>query len=410
MYNRLIKAFEFEERRRSQITLDANVRLVGNEHKVELKADANGHYPTADNLKVKTWIANPTSAKGWTAFQCDIFHRKNENNDVVTSDGFRLGDGTNERWWDGAAWVVNTTNWNTELEVAANIAAFPIASQKLQVVVKLRTADRRFTPTLTAVRVAYLTDIESQEDILYRTIVPTLRDNVRPTTDYQIQVAASGTTLDLASTYKLETPYKVVGVAAAYNLTTDPNNLNNIFQSYDANTKVVTLSASVTGGQVVLLRLIYEPVVAVMASQEFNEVYKVPCIVIEDFSLRGNDIAAREAVVNKATGAAVVVSNPYQADVEFALQIITDKGVDHQRLADALKRLPATQPLFKSKALDEDFTFQLLGEFQSANVPNRAGLHASRLRARLVGALFFVRDAADKTAVLGLNRTYPTAP
>ena len=42
---------------------------------------------------------------------------------AITGAGYRLTDGTDEYWHNGASWEVNTTDWNTEEEVAAEIRA-----------------------------------------------------------------------------------------------------------------------------------------------------------------------------------------------------------------------------------------------------------------------------------------------
>jgi len=133
---KLIKNFVFKEENRYRITLGPNVRLVAGEHRVTLK-DTDSLYPTDPDLYIKTWIVNPKSVKKWLLFESVIAHVYDYDGNRITDDGYRLGDGTNEYWWDGGAWVVNASNWNTEQEVCENIESFPVTSLKLQIIVNL---------------------------------------------------------------------------------------------------------------------------------------------------------------------------------------------------------------------------------------------------------------------------------
>ncbi len=123
-YKKLIKTWLFEERNRSGLTLDADIRLHRGESSLQLLPDSTtDKYPTDADIKAITWIANPLSAREWLGFQAEIIH-VSVDGEVVTSAGYRLHDGTDQYWWNGAAWEVNTTDWNTEGEVATNIGSF----------------------------------------------------------------------------------------------------------------------------------------------------------------------------------------------------------------------------------------------------------------------------------------------
>jgi hypothetical protein len=316
-----------------------------------------------------------------------------------------LSDGTDEFWWDGGAWVVNTTNWNTEAEVANNITAFPIASQKLQVVIQLSTT--RDTPRVKALKVLYASDVSFQEDIIYRSLVRSLRENVRPISDYGIdpQSAAPVTTLDLKNDFPLETPYNVVGIDSVYDYDADPDRLTDLLEggSYDTNTMVITLGTALPAGNRALVRFVWEPEVAVTTSQDYHEVAKLPSLVLADINLvnvteRGED----DGVVNRDSGAATKVGGPLQGDVEVVLFGLTDKGVDHHRLSDELKGYFRNHPLLNSQGVDEEFSLWLIDEYDMQNPLTGSGgpdLHTGRAQFRIRDVKFYVRDSVDSFGV-----------
>ena len=122
---KLVKEFEFLEENRKKIVLGANTRLGLTEPCLHLLEDDDGYYPTTTDITAKTWVTNPQTVKQWLGFEAVVYHEKDYDGTELTSVNFRLGDGTNEYYWDGAAWSVSTTSWNTEAEIANNISTFP---------------------------------------------------------------------------------------------------------------------------------------------------------------------------------------------------------------------------------------------------------------------------------------------
>lgn len=403
---RLIKRFQFEERNRSRITLGTDVRLNPETHRLQLKETSAGTYPTTADLYAKTWVTTPERVKQWLGFEALIAHPKDDLGQPLTSAGYRLSDGTDEYWWDGGAWVVNTTDWNTEAEVALNIASFPATARQLQVVINLVTTDETVTPELEAVKVLYSADIEHQEDYVYRSLVRLLRNEVRPIGDYPIALATTTDVIDMDDEYPLETPYNVVGIDSVYDHTSDPDHNTDLLLSYDAPTQVITLTSAVAAGNILWIRFIWEPEVAVTTAAEYTEVAKVPAIEISDVNLVDSaETGADDWVINKGDGSAVKVLGPLQADIEFTLRGLTDSARDQHRLADELKRFFRNNPIIKSVGMDEEFRLWLLTEYDMATVANRDEIQTGRLRGRIVKALFYERDAVDVYAVQAFHLT-----
>lgn len=402
---RLIKTFQFEEDRRADITLGANVRLVPEEHWLQLKEGADGFYPLTAGLFAKTWVSNPLSVRQWLGFEVYATHFKNVEMNVVTSLGFRLSDGTDQFRWNGSAWVVNTTTWNTEEEVATNISSFPVTSKRLQVVINLVTTDKHFTPRVHLVKVLYSTAAELQEDYTY-CFTDMLKEQTRCIADYLITLTAAGATVDLATTYKLETPYDIVDIDAVFNHTDDPGHVTNLFQSFNAGTQVITLTGSVASGKKLWIRFIWRPTVAFTTSTDFTELAKVPALLLEDFDVKAARVGQFDHVSNRATNNSVKVLAPLQGNMQLSVRLLTDKAVDLLRLMDEMRRVFAKNPFLVSKALDERFRLHLVDEGAFQKAKESSGVQEARLVVRVMGAVFFDQESQDTFNVQRFIPTY----
>jgi hypothetical protein len=397
---RLIKRFVFEEDNRSRIELVSNTRLDPQAHRLKLSE------PYQISGVAKTWVTNPKSVKQWLGFQAVIHNATIGGSSggvpvsvPITGANYRLNDGTNEYWHNGAAWEVNTTNWNTEEEVAAAISDFPVTSQKLGVVVQLTTMDLGFTPELEEIRVLWASDIEFHEDLIYRSLVRSLRNNVRPIADYFIKVPAATTTIDLDQ-YPLKTPYNLVGIDSVYDRDVDPDRLVDLYDSYDSGTNTITLNATFPQDHVAIVRFVYEPEVSVTTSQDYHEVAKVPAVVLDDIDfIDAAPLATNDGVVNKGDGSGVKVYAPIQGDLEVSLLALTDKGVDQQRLKEELQRYFENNPTLQSTGLDEVYTLWLIDEYDMRNVPSSADVHTGRVRFRIRDVVVYARDSVDSFGV-----------
>jgi len=401
---KMIKLFEFTSDRRPRMTLGPSVRLSEEEHCLELVADINGEYPTDNDLYAKTWVTDPTSLRQWLLFQVDAVHAKVDG--VAQSAlGFRLGDGTNEHWWNGSAWVVDTAHWNTEAEVSAHIASFPVISRKLQVIINLKTNNKAYTPKLYRAKVLWDSTIEFQEDLIFRSLIPLMRSGIRPVADYPIKLTSATSTLDLGVAYKLETPYNIAAIDAVFNHTDDPNHWVDIYSSWNPANKTITLTGPVDAGKTVWVRFQYEPEVAVTTSQSYTEIKKVPCILLQDFVLNGTERGYQDSVIDPTSGVGVTLPPPIQGNFDFTAILVTDKATDQARMSDEFKRFFLNNPLLKSTGLDEEFRLWMVGEYESSNAPNVADLNTGRIRFTIAGAVFYLRDSKAGYAVKTLKTT-----
>lgn len=386
------KAFEFTNSRRSLITLGAGVRLHPSSHQIQLEA-TNGSYSTDADLYAKTWVANPTSVKQWVGFDVDSTTHKDYAGTPITSLGFRLSDGTDEYWWNGAAWEVNTSDWNTEAEVSVNIGDFPVTERKIQVVVNLVTTDSAYTPIVRAVYVAYTSDVEFQEDIA-RSLIRLLRSSIRGISDYVIQMAATSATIDLDNDFPLEMPYNISGVDSVFDHTNDPGHDTDLFQSYNPTTKVITLSSSIAAGDSVWIKLVWEPEVALSTDREYTELSKVPSVQI--MSIRVVDeieIDRPFGVRNKATGTAVIFQNTRQRSYEMSINLSTGLSRDQQRLADELTHFFVSNRQLVALGVDEKYDMYPTARYSTTTVQTMNGVYSGSLKMRVDNTLYYPHEA-----------------
>lgn len=392
---KLIKWFPFEETFRKDITLGPDVRLNPRRNRLELKATAD-QFPTTPDLFAKTRVTTPARVKNYIGFFV-ILRNKKVGTTQVTDVLFRLGNGTQEFYFNpgASAWIpASPNNWNTEQEVADNIASFP--GQSLQVIINLSTQDPTLSPEVDEVRVLYEADLDSfQEEYVVRSFIEDLREQIRPIAEYAIE--SDGGTIDLGN---IETPYNIVDVDSAYDDTADPAHLVDLEPTFDPGTKIVTLGTTAPLGNTVLLRFVYKPEVALTTSQDFTELAKVPVIVLDDVTLTNKTrVRPRPYVINKGTAQGFALEEGYQADIQIPLRLITDKAKDLDRLAGEVKRYFANTRLIRSRGQDDLFALTIIEPFDNVTTASQKEIHAGRLLATIRHAVFYPEDAKPITGV-----------
>lgn len=397
---KIIKRFIFEEKNRSKITLDSNSRLNPQKHYIQLKADANDEYPTTSDITVSTWVTNPLSLKSWAGF--DVYANLPTNiitKNEPTSLGFKLGNGTDQFYWNGSVWEANTTNWNTEAEVSTNISSFSVASQKLQIFINLVTTDSSYTPTVSEIRLIFESTVEFQEDIFIKSFIPMLRENIRPIGVYPIKIISTTNTIDL-NAYPLQTPYNVVGIDSVYNHTTDSNHFNDLFVSYDENTKIITLNTDILVGQTAWVNFYWEPEVAFTTSEDYSEIDKVPAMHITGLNPTNEmTIGQGTYVRDKTTNIAIGVEEPKQIDLELTIRGLTASSRDQQRLADEIRRFFSNNTKVISKAMDEEYDLDLIDDYEIESTTGRSSIHNGVFRCRIAKVLYYYENTKTTNVV-----------
>jgi hypothetical protein len=411
----LIKRFLFSSDNFADVT-GSGVRLALERNQLELVStgpfpSSLGAYPATADLFARTRLTNPNTLKQWIGFQSYHVNKTDVNGVALTNVQFKLNDGITDLYWDGGAWSpAGLSDWNTEADIADNIATFPVASQSIQVVINLVTTDTTVTPEVTQVKLLYLSDVEHLQDYVWESLVPDMEAKIRPIGEHHIE-SLGDATIDISATgdFPIETPYDITAIDAVYDLTADPKKLTDLFSSYDVSNKIVTLTSAPPATNTVLIRFLYKPVVAVNTDQDYIEVNKIPQIIFTDITqVATMENVGIDWVINKSNATVGKRLRPTQSDIEISAQWITDKDKDHARLGDAIRTYFGDNPFLRSVGTDELFRLWLIDEYDQQTSPNQEGLGAGRLRFRIVKALFYDSDAVDGHGVLNFDVSLAT--
>lgn len=394
---KLIKEFVFEEKNRPRIVLGAGVRLSPEDQRLEL-APIGGPYPLTANLQATSWVSNPNRLKQWLLFEAIVKNKKDIHGAVVTSVKYRLSvDGTAHLWWNGTTWTTPSAGeWNTEAELSAHLPTFPVATQSLAVVLNLSTTDSAVTPEVKRLKFLYSSDLEFQEEYVARSLLPLMRDEILPISDYPFKASAGQTSVSLS---RVETSYNVVSIDSVYNATTDPNQLTDLFASYDPTTKTVVWTPAVAAGDMIWIRFVYNPEIIMAQSQDFTQLSKLPAVLIESVdSGKKTEISHTDWVVDKATNSGWRLAPGFQCDLDVSVRFTADKLKDLDRLGDQVKKV-FTERLFRARGQDELFRLYITSEYTQAFSETQSEIHSGRLRARICNAVFYPNDAKPVNGV-----------
>lgn len=352
------------------------IRLDPTNFNIRLKKQSPyGYFSTNDDIYFETWIKNPLALRKLLMLQVFVDRPVEETYTQV-----RLTDGTDHYYWDGAAWsVAGAGNWNTEADINAHIEDFTILpDRKFGVVVNLKTEDKYFTPMVSEIRVLMQIRIDYMEDIVFRSLLPLMKANIQPIANYPLPALESDfTTIDL-NDYETDTAFNIVDVDAVFNFSTDSELLYDILDSYDSNTKIITLNTPILAGEIPFILFRYVPEFQYTTNQDYFEVAKIPSVTLQRLEVplaTSYNLSSREGVVDKGTGDAVLVHEPWRATLDFRVHVTTDNSVDEMRLMSSVMKFFEENKLLRSVGLDEYYRMQITKEFRDLISPDRADQH-----------------------------------
>jgi len=353
------------------------------DYNVRLRRQDDGYFSIDPDIWFRTWTTIPKSLRKLLMIQVKGKTPKD------TSFQVRLFDGTDQYWWDGASWSVpGPGDWNDEGTINANIEDFPVLpDRQFGVVVNLVTADKYVTPKVTEILVLMEIRIDYIEDLVFRSLIPMMKQEVRPIANYDLPpFDADQSTIDL-NDYVLDTAFNIVDVDAVFNWTTDPELLTDILDSYDPGTKVITLTTDILAGERPFILFRYEPEITYTTQQDYVEVAKVPSIVLQRLEVpvaTAYNLAAREGIVDKGSGRAVLIKEPWRATLEFRLHVQTDRAVDEFRLMTKIMEFFERNKRIRSVGLDEYFRMEIIREFRDLISPDRSDMRVFWTRFQII--------------------------
>lgn len=383
----LVRDVRFNEDTRTSVTLTGSVRIDPVRNVLELQKDASGAFPTAGEHFAISAAFQPGAVRAWYGFQVFVRHAYS-GPQPLTSIQFRLHNGTDQFAWNGSAWAVSTSAWNTEQEVADFIDQFPIATKTIRIVTRLVTSDKSKTPTVELIKIGWLARINFFEDLIYRSLPAMLR-NFRYETAIAFRVAfPGGLTLPVAPAVTASgVPYNVRDVVAVYNHSLDPDHLNDLLNIWDGSSGNATLTTAIPVGSFAYVEISVEPEVVISAtSQDYVEVEKAPALLVTNIeSVNSSPLSQDDGVVNKATGVATRVYAPYRFDIRFDMIALAPSGLDLVRMGESLVDFMAQHQLIRSIGLDQMYRVWMLNEYDVQTVPNLSDVHQS-------GGSFVIKD------------------
>lgn len=388
----ILKSFTFLEEYRSEIVFSdsTKIRLDPIDHSFKLVLGSNELYSTDSDIWVMSPEFYPKSNKLWRAFEA--FYILPEN----TSIQYRLHDGTDHRYWNGSTWAVaGTSDWNTENEITTNISSFPLGI--IRIVFNLKTTDGIYTPTINEAKIGYGGQLNFFDDWLFRTLVPALKNNVTSYGRLPLEMSSTGTSIDLNS-FTFEKNFQLSDIDSVYDHTNDPDHLIDLFSSYDSGTKIITLSASITSGDLAWINFTYQPNVIVVNSVDFEEV-KTPALVIENIRMEEKISGYNNSIADKENNTALNYPPPIQNCMFGDVLVLGDGNVDTLYLTEALRLWAEENQSIRLNGTDEDADFILLEPYSQEPFPNLSDLRQGRLSFEFRNLWAWLRPAQETYSV-----------
>lgn len=359
---------------------------------LRLRPNANDRYSTAANVFARTPLLEASALRRVLGVAASVELPEG------TSIAYRLNDGAADLWWNGAAWAAaGAGEWNTLADVYSNLGTFPVTTRELRVVINLATTDDTATPLVRDVTVAYEVDVPSwDEEFIHRTLVRALRSNVAPVADLSVKWAGGDSLAfgPVEAAMEESIGAKVREIVGAYNASADADLRSDVFAAYDVGTKTVTLSAAQPAGDVVVLRAEYEPQVAVSTHQDYDEIPRLPAIVLSQVgrAFEGEDVL-EQGTVHPTTYAAVAVPAPRQYTYTIALRLLAARHLDLLRLADAVDRFARDFPVIQSAATGVEVGIEIVEGFEQTPGSRSDRLHEGRMTLTMRAAEHWTRGA-----------------
>lgn len=356
-----IKEMLVDHRTWDNIVIDNSTLMLINyrERTLELRKQSDRTYP------LESFVTFPAFTAKASAY--DYFEEYSIKPDG-TGINYQVSiDGLNWLYWTGAAWAAaGPTDWNSEAEICANLYALVPSTSILYIRVQL-ISDGTGTPVFQGFSLSYLTRIDPVDDFFYRSLIPYLRDvqawfvleHVMQSTSDQIIV---GDLDDLK--------YEIDGIIGAYNLTDDPNRINDIALSWNPGTRVVTMTSPQDAGDIIEVRFSFKPDATLQTGVDYIETNGAPAYIIDSAEMINTYHNLGAGTRNKA-GKKARIYDMIQSDWLVTLIILAGRSTDLVRMVNALVKKIYESPLLHSSNFDEDYDLVIVTE---PTINNMAGI------------------------------------
>lgn len=392
-----------------------NVRLGVRLHGVYYKPAQRIKFPAdEDGITVRLPEWAPQAVKSWDGFQ------ETSSKPDGTTIEWRVSDGTSDYWWDGGAWSVVTplvAEWNTEIEISANLSTFPWTQKKIQFVAKLKTTDRWETPVLLGTRLLMTASFDWFEDLISESIVPRLRQDFTVLVDWVGQLETETDRFNITTDHNF-TPdqnWNVTDIDAIYDYDNDPNQETDLLQSFDVGTGLVRLAGTKPAGTNLFYHLVLEPEIAInFPNVDYNEIGKTPTVIIDRVDIEGRQVKATIDMALKDREEGRKLDSPlWVREMKLQCSIITGEITTAFRSltnAYAFVVRGATQitghpigPILTTKALDLKHTLKMIAVSKYNPKPNFSDLKENTFQLTIRDFYAWLRDIENRPYVKNFN-------
>jgi len=404
---KIAHCFEFTEEFRSKLTFSDSTKIFldSASNQIALRKQSYDRsagkdvYSLDANLSVTIEAINPLALVAWAGIGSTPRPSLQPTGATV---GYKLNDGTDDRYWGGGSWsVAGLTDWNTEAVMAANIATFPATSKTISVVINLVTTDKYETPTLTSIDLLGQYNISYLYSLIAGSFVPALRSTVSFQVDYLIR---HGGTNKIHLLDFVKSLYNINTIDAVYDDTSDPTHVTNLYSAWDSTDSVITLSSAVARGNNIFIVFTVEPEVAInWSSQDYTETSRLPAIVLESFDLAGNVVWGSQEVKNVGTNLASVRRDPTRLQLAFTVQVIAESNKSLFQMMDGMLSFAANTPVLTWLDLDKEITLTMIAEGAFSNRPNLKDRYTAGYNITLSEVFLWFKPETTKPLVQTVN-------
>lgn len=291
---------------------------------------------------VRTPLVSPASVREWQ--RIELWYRA----PAGTSIRFRLVDGDADWYHDGSDWLAATTpdHWSTDAQLTAAFGSFPSTARALAVRAVLRTTTTSATPEFYGARVAYgCRELDGDEgDAVVRTLLPSLRDEIRAVGVDERVLTAQAARFAIASEYR----YDVTGVDAVFDLTADPDESAELGGTFAAGSPDAvppvpaawTATSPIPGGRRLRIEFAYRPHLVVQLDRDSVVLERTPAVYL-GFAAK----AIRTLGVDCADIADLTVDPPRRYEIgasrlteqDLDVRVICERASDVRRITRSLE-------------------------------------------------------------------------
>jgi hypothetical protein len=307
--------------------------------------------------------------------------------------------------------------WNTEIEISANLSTFPWVQKKIQFVAKLKTTDRYETPVLLGTRLLMTASFDWFEDLIAESIVPRLRQDFTVAVDWVGQLETETDRFNITSddAFTPDQNWNVTDIDAVYDYDNDPNRETDLLQSFDSVTGLVILNATKPEGTNLFYHFILEPEVTInFPNVDYNEIGKTPTVIIDRIDIEGRQVKASIDMALKDKEEGRKLDAPlWVQEMKFQCSVITGEITTAFRSltnAYAFAIRGATQipnhiigPILTTQALDLKHTLKITAISRYNPKPNFSDLKEGTFQLTIRNFYAWLRDIENKPYVENFN-------